>query len=152
MSKVITEKGAVSKINEVTTISEVFHTNMHAGNINLSGSEGGKMPMKIAEELLEGQNIRVSLAIGLKVRDMLNKNRSKFVWGPSWTKIQDDDSDMKDVIKNCQSEKKESVLHFNNTRLSGENSDDPLTSRIAPELDLVNNEVDKMVFFKRAKS
>ena len=66
--------------NEVSppTREEVFNVNPRTDNINSSSIEGGKLYMKATEKLTKNQKIRVSLTKGLKVRDIPNKNRSKF--------------------------------------------------------------------------
>ena len=81
--------------------------------------------MKATEELPDNHKIRVSLANGLKVRDVLNKNRSKFAWGPLLGKVPDSNDDPKDVLKNYRALTKDNILRYNNTYLGNGNLEAP---------------------------
>ena len=109
----------------VPRLTEIFNLNPHAGDINPSSTEGGKLYMKATEELPENQKIRVSLANGLKVRDALNKNRSKFAWGPLLSKVPDSNDDPKDVLKNYRALTKDNIMRWYGTYLGNGNLEVP---------------------------
>ena len=108
--------------------------------------------MKTTEELPENQKIRVSLANGLKVRDALNKNRSKFAWGPLLSKVPDSNDDPKDAIKNYRALTKDNILRYNNTYLGNGNLEAHQADRLMPDLIPSKNPDDKKKFYLRVKS
>ena len=138
--------GTLATATATSTVEEIFELNPCAGNIKPSSTEGAKLYSKATEELLEDQKIKMSIENGHKVRDALEKNRSKFAWVTLPSRVEDENSNRKEIIKNYRLITKNDVLRFNNLYLGNGNREMPPANMIMIDLDPRNNNDHKKMF------
>ena len=74
---------------------------------------------------------------------MLEKCRSKFAWGLLLSKIEDDEGNRKDVLKNYRSITKENILAFENSYICIGYRQAPQTDQVITDLDLTTDATHK---------